>query len=336
VAILRLLGGGASGSILLALGDGPLRTKDLTRQVPGFTPRTVYRYVSRLTEIGVLEREEEAGVPSKVIHSLADPCGTDLRDLVEAYCRASVSLQRLPDGGIVPHSWRSLTLLADLWESGMFEKLNLGPCTATELAGMAHGFFSFHQVNRRINLFMIGDLIQESETEGRRRHYELTPKARNATALIIALGQWRERHAVATGESGLTVTETAELVRATLPLVALPEHEGKSFELGVVSPKMSEDGENEVLWAEVGPGGAVTLCTQPAGIDGWGRGAVGAWIKALSGTRSKVRTGGGNRQLVKDCLEGMHEALWKPAEPLVALGGREAGEVSEVGAGSFD
>src|SRR5690242_11597572 len=67
---LRLLSAGASGAILMALGPGPLRTKALTGRVRGYTPRTVYRYASKLTELGVIERQEEPGVPSKVVHSL--------------------------------------------------------------------------------------------------------------------------------------------------------------------------------------------------------------------------------------------------------------------------
>src|SRR3954454_22717625 len=132
VSVLRLLGTGASGAILVALADGPLRTKALTAEVPGYAPRTVYRYVERLVEIGVIEREVARSVPSKVIHRLTDPCGVDLCRLVSAYAEAS--LDQLVSGGIGINSWHSLALLADLWELGMFEQLNAGPCTATELA----------------------------------------------------------------------------------------------------------------------------------------------------------------------------------------------------------
>ncbi len=212
---LRLFGAGAAGSIVLALGDGPLRTKELTARVPGYAPRTVYRYVSKLAELGAIEREEEPGVPSKVVHSLADPCGVELHELVGAFARASLDI--LPDGEVVSHSWGSLTLLADLWESGMFQELNAGPCTATELAGVSHEL-SFHQVSRRTSLFVIGGLIRETEDGGRRRRYELTEQARRETAMIAGLGGWRERHLAPAGEPGLTAVETAELLRAALPL----------------------------------------------------------------------------------------------------------------------
>src|SRR3954465_8840168 len=80
--VLRLLSAGATGAILMALGEGPLRTKTLTEQVPGYAPRTIYRYANKLAELEVVDREEEPGVPSKVVHTLSDPCGTELYELV--------------------------------------------------------------------------------------------------------------------------------------------------------------------------------------------------------------------------------------------------------------
>jgi DNA-binding HxlR family transcriptional regulator len=113
---LRLLSAGASGAILMALGDRPLRTKELTEHVPGYAPRTVYRYASKLAELGVIERHEKPGVPSKVVHNLTDPCGRELYELVEAYAHASMT--RLPNAQIDAHDWGSLRLLADSGNPG--------------------------------------------------------------------------------------------------------------------------------------------------------------------------------------------------------------------------
>jgi DNA-binding HxlR family transcriptional regulator len=106
----------------------------------------VYRYSSKLGEVGILERLEEPGVPSKVTHSLAEPKGRELYELVVAYANASFT--RLPDGRIGAHAWGSLAMLADLWESGLIEELNLGPKSPTELARVEHGL-SYQQLNRR-------------------------------------------------------------------------------------------------------------------------------------------------------------------------------------------
>ena len=299
---------GRPARIVLALGDGPLRTKELTARVPGYAPRTVYRYVSKLVEIGAIDREEEPGVPSKVVHSLADPCGVELHELVGAFARASLDI--LPDGEVVPHSWGSLTLLADLWESGMLQELNVGPCTATELAGVGHDL-SFHQVSRRTSLFMISGLIRETHDGGRRRRYELTQQARRETAMIAGLGRWRERYVVPAGEPGLTAVETADLLRAVLPLAVVPEHAGKSLRLAVSSPGHDNGDEGELAWAEVRPDGAVLDCAGPREeVDGWGRGEAGAWIEMLLEGSSREIGVGGDETLVKACLRDAKAALW--------------------------
>jgi DNA-binding HxlR family transcriptional regulator len=311
IGLLQLLGAGASSAILLALGEEPLRTMELTARVPGYSPRTVYRYVSRLADIGANTREEEPGVPTKVVHSLTDPCGTDLYKLIKLYSKSSTLLERLQNGGIVPQSWNALTLLAGLWESGMFEELNAGPCTATELAGVDHDL-SFHQVTRRISLLMIGGMIQHSEAGRTRRHYELTRQAREATALIAGLGQWRERYAVPPGDPGLTTGEVVELLRSALPLLVLPAHADKCFELTVDPSGDGIGGERRILWAEVKMNGAVVISNTQIETDSWGRGVVREWIKVLLGGSNKVRSGGSGGSTANACLLGMGPALWPP------------------------
>src|SRR5215218_9660219 len=179
--VLRLLSAGATGAILMALGEGPLRTKTLTEQVPGYAPRTIYRYAGKLAELEVVEREEEPGVPSKVVHTLSDPCGTELYELVNRF--ADASLTRLPDGRIDAHAWASLGLLADLWEAGMVEELACEGRSPTELAQGDHGL-SYHQVNRRAGLFKASGLLSEWQGVGRRRCYGLTEKTRRKMGLL--------------------------------------------------------------------------------------------------------------------------------------------------------
>lgn len=304
--VLRLLSGGASGAILMALGDGPLRTKELTERVRGYTPRTVYRYASKLVEAGLIERHEEPGVPSKVTHSLTRSSGQELHGLLETYAEASLS--RLPSGEIDAHAWGSLALLADLWESGMVDELNLSPRSLTELAQGRHGL-SYHQVSRRANLLAIGGFVHELPHNGRRRSYALTDKARRAMALIVGIGRWRRRHAVAKGEAGLDAPEAAAVLRTALPLVALPEHSGKSFGIGVAE---------EDVWASVEPDGSV-LCSAfpPPDLDGHARGGVKLWVDTLLDGPPEKLLAEGDGDLIRTCLSRLHAALWTrwPAPP---------------------
>ncbi|TMK58218.1 MAG: helix-turn-helix transcriptional regulator [Actinobacteria bacterium] len=305
--VLRLLGAGASGSILMALREGPLRTKELTERVPGYAPRTIYRYAAKLAELGIVEREEEPGVPSKVVHRLTEPCGRELAELVDAY--ADASLGRLPNGEIGAHEWGSFALVADLWESGMIGALNLGERSLTELSQGDHDL-SFHQVSRRASLFSIAGFIDETTEGTRRRRFALTEKARRAMALIAGIGRWRRRHVVPKGTAGLTSGEAAGLIRTLLPLVSLPEHPGKSFELKV-SPRGDSGAEEERVWAEVGDGGSVIICPGPkAKIDSVAQGHVAVWVDSILDGPQKDLTARGDARLLDECLRQLHRVLW--------------------------
>lgn len=297
--ILRLLGAGASGPILMALGGGPLRTKELTERITGYAPRTVYRYSTRLTEIGVIERDEQPGVPSKVVHSLTEPAGRDLYELVIA------SL----GNRIAAPEWGSLALVADLWESKMLDALNHGPKTLTELAQGGHGL-SFHQVSRRVGLFAREGLIEVAAEGDRRRHYALTEKARRVMGLLAGIGRWRRHYVKPKGESGLSVDEAAGLMRTVLPLIVLPDHTGKSFELRI-APMGEKGATEEPVWANVETDGAVVNRLSPLElVDSSARGNVAAWVDSLlDGPRNGLKTKG-DSALISDCLQQLHTTLW--------------------------
>ncbi len=307
VEVLRLLGAGASGSILMALREGPLRTKELTERVPGYAPRTIYRYSAKLAELGMVEREEEPGVPSKVVHRLTDPSGRELADLIDAY--ADASMGRLPNGEIGAHEWGSFALVAELWESGMIEALDGGSRSLTELSQGDHEL-SFHQVSRRASLFAIGGFIEETTAATRYRRFALTDKARRAMALIAGIGRWRRRHVVPRGTMGLTSGEAAELIRTVLPLVSVPEHREKGLELRI-APAGEGDADEEVVWAEIQDDGDLANCpVPPAVVSTSARGNVGAWIDSiLDGPQSEL-SARGDARLLDECLRRLHAELW--------------------------
>jgi DNA-binding HxlR family transcriptional regulator len=305
--ILRLLSAGAGGRILMALGDGPLRTKQLTGRVRGYAPRTVYRHASKLTELGIVERREETGVPSKVEYRLTDPCGKELFSLIHAY--AVTSLTRLPNGEIDARAWGSLGLLGDLWESGMLEALNLGPKTTTELSRGEHGL-AYHQVNRRAGMFAVGGLLREEAVNGRRRAYALTGRARRGMALIAGIGRWRRRYVVSNGRPGLSPREAGGVLQTALPLVSLPEHAGKGLCVEIAAEEM-EAGAAKTVWARVRTNGSVHSCPQPLlELDGHVHGRTSAFIDALiDGAHNGLRAEG-DEGLIETFLSKLHAVLW--------------------------
>ncbi len=304
--ILRLLGSGAGGAILLALGEGPLRTKTLTGRISGYAPRTTYRYAARLSELGILSRIEEPGVPTKVVYGLTEPRGRELFELIDSF--ASTSLSRLPGGAVSAQAWASLRLLADLWESGIVNELCVGERSPTELARVRPDL-SYHQINRRARLFMLGDLVCVSEQNGPHRRYTLTLKARRWMALIAGIGRWL-LHAPDRPERRMTVADMETVLRAALPLVRLPSRAGANIEVSISNGDRPRVEDGSAIWIGVRRDGIIEINGRPPiEQDARVQGRIRGWLAAiLDGNQGHLRLDG-DRTLATSCLVGLHAAL---------------------------
>jgi len=294
----------------MALGPRALRTEQLARRLMHVSERSVYRYSAELTKRELVDRYVEAGVPSTVILSLSDPPGRYLYRLLRKF--ATTSLARLPSPGVQIQSWSSLGLLSQLWGSGFLEKMSTGPQTLNQLSGGPHGL-TFHQVTRRMRLFTDSGLLIASRPTGHSRHFELTEHGRRRMALIASLGRWRHRYLVTGEPTGLTGTEMATILRATLPLLLLPEYAGMSLNFGVAS-QMDKYGHRTVepLQGVIGADGSIR-CDQPymTNVDGSAAGTMNTWLSALlDGNRGRMRSGG-NLPLIDACLIQLNEVLWE-------------------------
>jgi DNA-binding HxlR family transcriptional regulator len=311
-SLLKVLGNGANGPILMALGPRSLRTKKLTEKVPTYAPRTVYRHARKLAELGLVEREEVAGVPSTVIHCLS-PAGRDLYNLLESYAEASLPWVSGPGSG--DGLWTVCGLLGEMWTYGWIEELGQGGRSATDLAEST-AKMTFHQVSRRTQQLLSWNLLYESAGRGHRRRYQLSDQARHSMALMAGLGRWRQQHVAGEAEGGLTVGEMTTVLRAALPLLQLPDYQERSIKLGIVG-NTGLDGQrgSGTLTAHVSGGGAVRCVKDRPSEDAWAIGTVDTWFAGLlDDEREKMRVGG-DLELVERCLKMLHETLWAaPAE----------------------
>jgi DNA-binding HxlR family transcriptional regulator len=310
--VLRLIGSGPSGPIAMALGRRPLRTKQLTERVDGFSPRSIYRCIGKLEACGLVERASEPGVPSRVSLRLTEPAGRNLFRLLRSF--GSGSTAGLSTSGSALR-WDSLCLLGELWEARFAEELSRGPRSLVELLDRSEGL-TYHQVRRRAGLLVAEGLLSSSSHNANGRRYELTERGRRCMAAIAAIGRWRHRHFLADGTPGLEIEELATVLRSTLPLVALPKHAGMSLELAVAGPE-DKYGERETaaIGGEVGPAGEVAIGEREGGRppDGSAAATVNTWFAALlDGNRGRIRVRG-DLGLVDDCLTRLYSALWTAA-----------------------
>jgi DNA-binding HxlR family transcriptional regulator len=308
--LLRLVGAGAGGQILMALGTGPLRTGELTELIHQFSPRSVYRYASKMHERDIVDRFEEAGVPSVVVLSLSDPPGRNLYRLLRTF--AATSGARLPSEGRDFESWASLSRLGELWDLGFVEELSRGSRSLTQLAQSAPEM-TYHQVNRRLGLFVSCGLLVRLQ-HGHLKHFGLTDHGRRRMALVASVGRWRRRH-LGEGTPGLTIPEMATVLRTALPLILLPKFAGMNVDFGV-SGGVDQNGhrEDETLQGTIGLDGTMRFdgAVEPS-ANSSARGTINTWFAALlDGKRGRMQVGG-ELPLVDACLTQLHEVLWAHA-----------------------
>ena len=304
--ILHLLSGGATGSILLALGDGPLQTKVLTHRVRGYTPRTIFRYLPRLAQLGLVERDDDPSGPAKVVNTLTPEAGREMCAVVERFAWASMT--RLPGGQVEPSTWRSLGLLADLWDAGVVDALSRGARSPTELVQSQHGL-TYHQVNRKVGQFKEAGFLRESKrSRNKQRTYMLTDKARRTMGLIADIGRWREHCWSNFSGEGLAPEELATVLRASLLLPNLARHPRRRLRIRVIGRRHEID-----IWVEVDEDGRIRLSEgRPDAVAAEVAADIGSWLSALLGDEDGLDVGG-DEALARECISGVHDRLWTPS-----------------------
>ena len=85
-AMLSVIDGRWKGTILWRLLDGPMRTSDLHRSMPGITERMLIRHLKELVADGVLERRQENAVRVRVNYAISE-YGMTMLPVLEEICR---------------------------------------------------------------------------------------------------------------------------------------------------------------------------------------------------------------------------------------------------------
>jgi DNA-binding HxlR family transcriptional regulator len=97
-AMLSVIDGRWKGTILWRLCDGPMRTSELRRSIPGITERMLIRHLQELVHDGILARHEEKQVPPCVRYSITK-YGWTLTPVLEQICGwGRIHLVRLETG----------------------------------------------------------------------------------------------------------------------------------------------------------------------------------------------------------------------------------------------
>lgn len=84
-AMLSVIDGRWKGTILWRLSEGPLRTSELRRSIPGITERMLIRHLHELVNDGIIVRRQEKAVPPCVRYSISN-YGLTLVPVLEVIC----------------------------------------------------------------------------------------------------------------------------------------------------------------------------------------------------------------------------------------------------------
>lgn len=94
-AALSVIDGRWKGTILWRLCDGPMRTSELRRSIPGITEKMLIRHLRDLVQDGILIRRQENRSPPCVRYSISE-YGWTLAPALEAICAwGRIHLNRL-------------------------------------------------------------------------------------------------------------------------------------------------------------------------------------------------------------------------------------------------
>lgn len=84
-AALSVMDGRWKGTILWRLSEGPMRTGELRRSIPGITERMLIRHLQELVRDGILVRRQQRTVPPCVYYSISK-YGWTLVPVLEVIC----------------------------------------------------------------------------------------------------------------------------------------------------------------------------------------------------------------------------------------------------------
>jgi len=71
-AMLSVVDGRWKGTMLWRLSDGPMRTSELKRSIPGITQRMLIRHLQDQVRDGILVRRQEKSMPPVVRYSISE------------------------------------------------------------------------------------------------------------------------------------------------------------------------------------------------------------------------------------------------------------------------
>jgi DNA-binding HxlR family transcriptional regulator len=307
---LTLLSVPLNVQVLTALKSGPKPLVEL-RRAAGSPPQTTLRkQLLSLTDLGILERHQQQGFPGSVEYKLSRP-GRAFLKVAEA---AQNWLELSPHG---PHELgtqaakSSIKALVDGWSSTIIRAFAAKPLSLTELDRLIANI-PYPTLERRVGAMRIAGQIAVSARDGRTRPYAVTPWLRRGIAPLAAAVDWE---ALFNAEKRVPPTgldiESAFLL--SVPRLCLRDTLSGSVRLVVQFRTNHGDTRLAGVMVVIDEGEIRSCVSRLDGhADGWASGSLGPWLNAtIRGQRDSLEIGG-ECDLARAVVDGLHESLFPP------------------------
>jgi DNA-binding HxlR family transcriptional regulator len=303
---LRLLASPFTVYVLESLAKGTMSLSDL-RGATGFPPQTTMRgHMRLLSKTGILAKRREAEFPGYLDIELATPG----RDLLVVSQSVKQWLATAPGGPIDAGSLAAkgaLKALVEAWASNMMRAFAARPLSLTELDSLI-GNLSYPALERRLSAMRIVGLVEKETDRQGSAPYAVTKWLRQGVAPIVAAVQWERRHIPEkTVPVGPHDVEAAFLL--TMPLQTVSAGHSGTCRMGV---ELQRAQKRSLAGVQIRlENGRLTHCTSrlEGRSDASAVGTVEAWLSAVGDGDQSWLEFGGDRNLARGLVEGLHRSL---------------------------
>lgn len=295
--------------VLRALEEGPKPLADLRRSM-GSPPETTMRaHLRGLTRAGVLERRRQAGFPGSVHYEF----GTAGRDLLQVASILEAWLEESPEAPARLGTATAKSLikaLVDGWDSTVVRALAAKPLALTELSRVVTGL-TYPSLERRLVAMRLAGQIERSATSRRGTPYQVTRWLRQAVAPLAAAARW-ERSYLPNETEPFKRIDIESIFLLSVPLLRLPN--GLEGSCRLAMELRDGVGSRRVAGAtvEVSEGRIQSCVSKLDGrATGWAAGSPTRWIGALIDQQADSLEIGGDCDLARELLDGLHRELFR-------------------------
>jgi DNA-binding HxlR family transcriptional regulator len=263
-----------------------------------------------LAETGVVERRRRDDFPGSLDLELTES-GRELWAVAQVL---AAWLQTAPDGPLPLGSAAAksaIKALVEGWSTSIVRALAARPLSLTELNDLISGL-SYPSLERRLGAMRLCGQIERVSGRGRSVPYTATAWLRQAIAPLSAAARWEQLRIGATAAPIRRLDVEAAFL-LVMPLLDLEGDVSGTSRLAVEVGGANGSGLAGVL-VSVGDG-EVTSCVakMQGNADAWAIGSAPAWLQAVIEEDTGRLEVGGDGQLVRALLTGLHGALFGKA-----------------------